>query len=103
MIHTVESLMALADEYVRTHMKHDQSTLESALRAALRDEYNRGVEAAAKVSAPKYAAAPVVGVGKTYSGSIASCGCSTYVDSAGNTNAMQCAMHTILALKEPTP
>jgi hypothetical protein len=104
MTHTVESLMALALIYAQTYRSRYPSRkreyLESALREALRAEYHRGIDAAAKAIAPKYAAAPIVGVGQTYSGSIASCGCSTYTDSAGNVHAMQCYMHAILALKE---
>jgi hypothetical protein len=121
MTHTVESLMALARdhadwvaldsaengyqqppaEYPSTpEVAASLHTFESALREALRAEYLRGIDAAAKAIAPKYAAAPIVGVGQTYSGSISSCGCSTYTDSAGNVHPMQCYMHAILALKD---
>jgi hypothetical protein len=109
MTHTVESLMALAHDWLSAHENDQMSakttwakrdTFRDSLREALRGEYLRGIDAAAKAIAPKYAAAPIVGVGQTYSGSIASCGCSTYTDSAGNVHAMQCYMHAILALKE---
>jgi hypothetical protein len=95
--HTVESLMELAAEL----WSDEYNALESALREAMRQEFNRGVEAAALVCAPKYAAP--LAVGKTHSGSIMSCGCSTYTDSDGVTTSMKCAMHAVLALKEQTP
>lgn len=108
--HTVESVMALGATWVMkamsitstsklSHVADSKKALETALREALRAEYNRGIDAAAEISKPKYSAT-TIGVGQTYSGSIASCGCSTYTDSAGNVHAMQCQMHAILALKE---
>jgi hypothetical protein len=46
--HTVESLMALSDAYDEFGRRVHRNKLESSLREALRDEYNRGVEAADK-------------------------------------------------------
>jgi hypothetical protein len=107
--HTVDSLMELADAYavqfardgngdVSDEQDLRRDHLEHCLREFQRQEFNRGVEAAALVCAPKYAAP--LAVGKTHSGSIMSCGCSTYTDSDGVTTSMKCAMHAVLAIKE---
>jgi hypothetical protein len=58
MTHTVESLMALAERYAELHTDYvlygydgldkSQTILESALREALRDEFNRGIDAMAE-------------------------------------------------------
>jgi hypothetical protein len=100
--------MALADNYANFEARTERgwseeyaaarNYLESALREFQRQEFNRGVEAAANALRPK-PCLPVP-LDQSYSGSVASCGCSTYTDSAGNKHAMQCALHAILALKE---
>jgi hypothetical protein len=97
--HTVDSLWELVESYC--YDIADSTQVKSALREAMRQEYNRGVTEVARVLAPKYAAP--LSVGKTHSGSIMSCGCSTYTDSDGVTTSMKCTMHAVLALKEPTP
>jgi hypothetical protein len=69
MTHTVESLMALAHDWLSAHENDQMSakttwakrdTFRDALREALRDEYHRGIDAAAEKFRGRRAAAGLV-------------------------------------------